>query len=323
MRDDRVVSALLEAGLRRAGRDEPLSRHTSWKVGGPADYYCVAEDIKQLVAAINIARSNAIPWLVLGGGYNVLVADAGVAGLVVFNRLRGIEIIHGDAGAHVDCGAGVFFAKAAHYTAQRGFAGMEWGVSIPGTVGGGVVNNAGAHWSDVSRALVDATLISEDGQEVHVTSDDLAYRYRRSALKKRHTVQSRAVVTRCRFALKPDSAAAALARIEELREHRLRTQPVKEASAGSTFSNPQGGHAGALIERAGLKGHRIGGAQIAPLHANFIVNTGSATAADIVELMRLAQTRVHELFDVDLEPEVQFVGRWSDAVLRSVLSDAA
>jgi UDP-N-acetylmuramate dehydrogenase len=195
---------------------------------------------------------------------------------------------------------------------------MEWGIAIPGTVGGGVVNNAGAHFSDVSRALVSADVLDEDGHTERLRPDDLAYRYRHSLLKSSHLTQTRLVVTGCRFSVSKGDAGEALARVEELRQHRLRTQPVKEASAGSTFKNPPGEHAGALIDRAGLTGHRIGGAMISPLHANFILNTGAATADDVVRLIRLAQERVAEAFCVRLEPEVQFVGRWSEDDLRPV-----
>lgn len=320
---DGVVAALHAVGVKRAAANESMARHTSWKIGGPADYYCVVEDEGQLLAALQIARENGLPWLVLGGGYNVLVADAGVEGMVIVNRLRGIAIEDSTDGAEVRAGAGVFFARAAQYTASHGYAGMEWGISIPGTVGGGVVNNAGAHWSDVSRSLLWATAVDGAGAAARFTASDLSYQYRRSALKTAHSTESRVVVTGCCFRLYSDSAERALARIEELRQHRLRTQPVKEASAGSTFKNPPGEHAGALVERAGLKGFRIGGAQIAPMHANFILNTGGATARDIVELIRTAQGRVLETFGITLEPEIQFIGRWPGDLLRAVFHEAA
>lgn len=319
MSEDSVLSALRAGGIKRVEKDAPMARQTSWRIGGAADYLCVVDDERQLQAAIGIARDAGLPWLVLGGGNNVLVSDAGIEGLVILNRLRGIEI--GD-GPQVDCGAGVFFARAAQFTARHGFTGMEWGIAIPGTVGGGVVNNAGAHGSDISRSLISADVLDATGRRERLTPADLAYRYRQSALKTPHARQSRLVVTSCRFRLRPADAAEATARVDDLRRHRLRTQPVKEASAGSTFKNPEGQHAGALIDRAGLKGHRIGGAQIAPLHANFILNDGSATASDVVALIRLAQSRVWSEFGVRLEPEVQFVGRWPAETLRSLLEAA-
>ncbi|HLJ69009.1 MAG TPA: UDP-N-acetylmuramate dehydrogenase [Chloroflexota bacterium] len=322
-----VTSELLEAGLKLAVEGEPMSRHTSWRIGGPADYLCLAEDERQLLAAIEIAGKRGLHWLVLGGGNNVLVADEGIEGLVILNRLRGIRIEQSSAGAgsahELYCGAGVFFARAAQYSARRGYTGMEWGIAIPGTIGGGVVNNAGAHWLDVNGALISADILQPNGSVDSLTPIDLAYHYRQSALKTPYSRHSTVVVTGARFRLQPDDPVEALRRVAELREHRLRTQPVKEASAGSTFKNPAGEHAGALIDRAGLKGHRIGGAQIAPLHANFILNVDNATAGEVISLIRLAQSEVEARFGVWLEPEVQFIGRWPDEVLQSVLSPAA
>lgn len=316
MKPDGVLDALTAAGLRRVSAGEPMSKHTSWRIGGAAEYFCVVEDEAELLTAVQVAQNHELRWLVLGGGNNVLVSDAGIEGLVILNRLRGLTIESDGEGHRVACGAGVFFARAAQHTARHGFTGLEWGIAIPGTVGGGVVNNAGAHWSDVSRALVSADVVDTRGKAERLSPIDLAYRYRQSALKTFHSTQSRLVVTSCRFRLDPDSPDAALARLEEMRQHRLRTQPVKEASAGSTFKNPPGEYAGALVDRVGLKGHRIGGAQIAPLHANFILNVGGATAADVVALMQLAQQRVREEFGIRLEPEVQFVGRWPEDALR-------
>ncbi len=318
-----LIETLHAAGIRRALAAEPMARHTSWRIGGPADYLCVVEDETQLLAAIDAARTHGLPWLVLGGGNNILVSDEGIEGLVILNRLRGIRVHVQDELTVLECAAGVFFARAAQFSAQRGYTGMEWGIAVPGTVGGGVVNNAGAHSSDVGRSLLSASILQPDGATEVVPADKLAYRYRQSALKTPYTTRSRAVVTACTFQLKPDSRDAALGRLEELRQHRLRTQPVKEASAGSTFKNPLGGHAGALVDEAGLKGYRVGDAQISPLHANFILNQGGATAAEVLALIRLARNTVFIERGVVLEPEVQFVGRWSAEALGSVLGDAA
>ena len=323
MTANRILDSLRRRGVRRAGAQEQMARHTSWRIGGPADYFCVVDDPSQLRAAVQVAQVHGMPWLVLGGGNNVLVSDQGIEGLVILNRLRGIEIERDAESARLACGAGVFFARAAQFSARHGFSGMEWGIAIPGTVGGGVVSNAGAHSSDVSRALISADVLDAAGRSERLSPDDLAYRYRQSALKTSHTMQTHLVVTDCRFRLEPDSAEAALARVEELRLQRLRTQPVKEASAGSTFKNPEGGHAGALIDQAGLKGYSVGGAQIALLHANFILNQGGARATDVLELMRLIQNRVSDQFGVRLQPEVQFVGRWDSTLLRSVLGAVA
>jgi UDP-N-acetylmuramate dehydrogenase len=322
MNGDAILRALHSAGLSRVQAREVMARHTSWRIGGPADYFCVAEDESQLSAAVRVARSNGIPWIVLGGGNNVLVSDDGIEGLVILNRMRGISLDKHGEEADLVCGAGVFFARAAQYSARLGYTGMEWGIAIPGTVGGGVVNNAGAHWSDVSRALLSASVIDADGNQEEVAASDLAYRYRQSVLKTPHATQTKLVVTECRFQVRLDSSEAALARVEEMRQHRLETQPVKEASAGSTFKNPPDQHAGALVDRAGLKGHRIGDVQIAPLHANFILNLGRGNASDVLSLIQLAQSNVMDKFGVWLEPEVQFVGRWSEQALVSTLPRA-
>jgi UDP-N-acetylmuramate dehydrogenase len=328
MTDDPVLKALRIAGAKRATRFAPMSRHTSWRIGGPADYCCVVEEDAQLLGAVRVACDHDLPWIVLGGGNNVLVSDEGIAGLVILNRLRGISIESGpDPGKpgeppRVHCGAGVFFAKVAQFTAQRGFAGMEWGIAIPGTVGGGVVNNAGAHWSDVSRSLISARVLNSRGHQEELRQEALAYRYRQSVLKTSHTTQTQLVVTRGSFRLCPDDPRATLARVEELRQHRLRTQPVKEASAGSTFKNPEGGHAGALIDRAGLKGHRIGGAQIASLHANFILNVGGSRASDVLALIRMSRERVLEQTGILLQTEVQFVGRWREEELSDIIGES-
>lgn len=315
-----VAATLRQAGLRRVTAAEPMARYTSWRIGGPADYFAVAESEEELRAAVSVARGAGLPWLVLGGGNNILVADQGIEGLVILNRLRSIAIEPN--GPHLACGAGVFFARAAQYSAKAGYTGMEWGIAIPGTVGGGVVNNAGAHWSDVSRTLLSADTMDAAGCRERLSPEALAYRYRQSTLKTPHTAQTHLIVTSARFGLEPDDPAAALARVEDLRRHRLATQPVKEASAGSTFKNPPGDHAGALIDRVGLKGTCIGGACISRLHANFILNTGDARAADVHALIRLARDRVAEATGILLEPEVQFVGRWSPDDLAAVVEAA-
>jgi len=315
----------LKTCLKRVARQELMSRHASWQIGGPADYFCVADNEEQLQHAIRVAAEHHLPWLVLGGGNNVLISDEGIEGLVILNRLRNVAIEPHTVGAEacLSCGAGVFFARAALFTARHGYSGMEWGISIPGTVGGGVVNNAGAHWLDVQRSLITADVIDGEGRRDRLTPPDLAYRYRESALKSAHATQTHLVVTGARFRLEPEQPEVALRRIEEFREHRQRTQPIKEASAGSTFKNPPGDHAGALIDRAGLKGRRLGGAQIAPLHANFILNHGGASAGDVVGLIRLAQVEVERQFGVRLEPEVQLIGRWPQDVVGALQGNAA
>jgi UDP-N-acetylmuramate dehydrogenase len=314
---EELLAELRAAGLKRVRANEPMARHTSWRVGGPADYFVIAESREALRSAISIARHHDIPWLVLGGGSNILVADAGIEGLVILNRLKGMMIEDNpDSAPVLQADAGVFFARAALFTAKRGYSGLEWGIAIPGTVGAGVVNNAGAHQGDVARTLIAAEAIDADSNTIMLTPTDLGYRYRESILKVAiihpRTTSHHLVVTRCWFRIMHSSPEVALGRINELIRLRSETQPITQPSAGSTFKNPPEGPAGAYIERAGLKGLRIGGAEFSTRHANFIVNLGHASAADIAQLIRRAQEEVFRQFGVHLEPEIQFVGRWPE-----------
>lgn len=310
-----MISALKDAGLKRVATTEPMSHHTTWKVGGPADYFAVAETPDSLSRAILVAREQGIPWIVLGGGSNILVSDEGVEGLVILNRIKGIRLVESKDGAVAEVGSGAFFAWLAQYTAKRNYGGLEWGVAIPGTIGAGVVNNAGAHHGDVQRTLKRAEALDQDGNAVIMGPDELSFAYRESQLKRTDgtaVTQTEMVITRAWFRTHRVEAGSATRLLTELMERRKATQPVSQASAGSTFKNPNGLSAGALLERAGLKGSRIGGAEFSSKHANFIVNSGSATAADIVELVRVARREVARQSGVDLQPEVQLVGRWAE-----------
>ncbi|HZT95755.1 MAG TPA: UDP-N-acetylmuramate dehydrogenase [Chloroflexota bacterium] len=311
MRAENIVDELAAAGLSRARAGEPMSKHTSWRVGGPADYFGVAETAESLRRAIAVAHSHGLGFLVLGGGSNILVADSGIAGLVILNRIRSLNL-EGDVNpSRLEAGAGVFFARAALFSAKRGYSGLEWGIAIPGTVGASVVNNAGAHDGDVSRSLLETEALV-DGKIVRLARKELQFRYRESSLKQAQAPiqETPVVITRCWFRVDRGQASESMDLITDLMEKRRRTQPIAEPSGGSTFKNPTGSSAGALIEQAGLKGNRIGGAEFSSKHANFIVNRGTATASDIVELMALAQTKVRARFGLELEPEVQLIGRW-------------
>ena len=318
-----LSESLHEAGLTRIRADEPMSRHTSWRVGGPADLFAVAESVDGLRAALRLAHEASIACLVLGGGSNVLVSDAGVEGLVILNRAAGLTLIPQGEGAYIDAGSGVFFGRLAHFASRNGLAGLEWGVAIPGTVGAGVVNNSGAHHGDVQRTLVKVEMVDRTGTVSIVDPSELHFRYRQSDLKMTDgspITHSDTIVTRCWFAAQLDRDGQSKALIEELTARRRATQPISQPSGGSTFKNPEEGSAGALIEACGLKGKSVGDAQFSTKHANFIVNTGQASAADIVRLIHLAHATVREQRGIVLEPEVQVVGRWASA--HPLLEDA-
>lgn len=289
-------------------REEPLARYTAARLGGPAEALVVAHTLPDLIFAAQFAWQQGLPYRVLGGGANVLVADAGFRGLVIINRAAGVAF---GAEGEVRAESGASLSTLARRCMKRGWAGLEWAVNVPGTVGGAAINNAGAHGSDMA-ACVREVVVHRPGAAVRLGVDELAYGYRESALKGSPGPFLVAAVT---FALSPDADPEALnARAAEYVAHRKRTQP-SGASLGSIFKNPPGDHAGRLIEATGLKGTQRGSVQISPVHANFIVNTDTAwgaaaapSADDYYALIRLAQAEVETRFGVRLEPEIELLG---------------
>jgi UDP-N-acetylmuramate dehydrogenase len=287
-------------------KDEPLARYTAARLGGPADWLYVArQSTDELVEVVRAGWEAGLPVRVLGGGANVLVSDAGVRGLVVINHVS--EITFGDwhEGRNVAVSAGTGLVVLAHKCQARGLSGMEWAVSVPGTVGGAVVNNAGAHGGDMAQAVCDVVVLDADRGPKLYTRADLEYSYRSSRLKQRS--DRRFLVLMALLALRPDDPAAIQARMDSFAAYRRQTQPPG-ASLGSIFKNPPGDYAGRLIESAGLKGYRIGGAQVSPVHANFFINTGQTTAADYYHLIRHVQQEVARQTGVQLELEVELLG---------------
>lgn len=299
-------ASLLEwaAGLgARARRDEPLAPYTAMRVGGPADLLVICRTTEEVVEAVERARAAGVPWRVLGGGCNILISDAGVRGLVVIHRADRTRI---EADGAVWAEAGAPMALLARETAACGLAGLEWAAGLPGTVGGAVVGNAGAFGGDIASVLRRVTLLEPDGEVTERPAEWMEFSYRESRIKQMPHSE-RPVVLAATFALAPGDPAALAARIEEILAWR-RTRHPSGATMGSTFKNPPGNHAGRLIEAAGLKGYRIGGAMVSELHANFLINTGSATAADVRALIRHIQAEVERQFGILLEPEVEFIG---------------
>lgn len=314
-RAEAIAAELREAGLQRVRINEPMDRHTSWRIGGPADFFAVAQAPSGLAAALDIAHRHGSPCLVLGGGSNILVADGGVEGVVVLSRLRSLAEIESADIPLIEAGSGVFFAKLASFAASHRWAGLEWGVAIPGTVGAGIVNNAGAHHGDVQRTLDKAEAVNALGEVMVLTPQELSFQYRQSILKEPRApvTETRLAITRAWFRVERDTEGRSQRLIDELMTRRRETQPISQPSAGSTFTNPPGGSAGELIEQAGLKGFQVGGAEVSSKHANFIINRGDATAADVVDLVRHIRREVESRFGVVLRPEVQLVGRWAVA----------
>lgn len=297
---------MLPAGLRsffkdRLLLDEPLGRHTSARIGGPADVFLVARNVDDLRQAARIAWSQGWPVFLLGGGSNILISDAGVRGLVVLNQADSIVIE--DTRAIVESGASAI--HLARRLAKRGLAGFEWAIGVPGTIGGAAYGNAGAHSGDMQSCVVSLQAITPNG-EVTLSNAELGYQYRSSILKRD---RRRCVILSAVMQFRPESPQAVHARMKDYTDYRKRTQPPG-ATIGSMFKNPSGDYAGRLIEAAGLKGHQIGGAQISHKHANFYLNRGDATAQDVMALAKLAQRAVEAKFGVKLELEIEPVGEW-------------
>jgi len=298
------LDALADALGPRVRRDEPLSRYTAMRVGGPADLLLICESVDELVRAMKLARRHGVDWRVLGGGCNVLVADAGLRGLTIVDRAAGIAF----EGATVRAEAGAQLAALARETVERGLAGLEWASGLPGAVGGAVVGNAGAFEGDIASVLRSAAVLEPDGEVVERPNEWFEFDYRLSRIK-REALGRRQVVLAATFELEPGDPDALAAKADEVLEWR-RTRHPSGATMGSTFKNPPGSHAGYLIEQAGLRGHRVGGAQVSELHGNFFMNTGDATAADVAALIEHVQAEVKRQFGLELELEIELIGEW-------------
>jgi UDP-N-acetylmuramate dehydrogenase len=328
---DQFVLAAAALGISVTAH-EPLARHTTFRIGGPADLYAAATTVEQLERLAELAAEHGIPITILGGGSNVLISDTGVRGLVIANQTRDYawqtlapagSADAPDEGSVADnrpvtrrqliADSGVLMAGLARTAIKAGFSGLEWAVSVPGTVGGAVIGNAGAYESDIAGNLAEAIVTYPGLGRQTLTGEQMAFAYRSSLLKRQlASGTARPVVLMATFDLQPGDAAALAALAESYLARRRTSQPV-EPSAGSIFRNPPGDHAGRLVEAAGLKGQRSGGAQISPRHANFIVNVEHARAADVRALMDLMRQRVLENAGVELIPEILFMGEWHAA----------
>lgn len=282
--------------------DAPMAPLTTLRVGGSADRLRAVQSGPELLAALRLARDAGCPWFVLGNGSDLVVADAGMRGLVIRNRARTVTV----DGLRVEADAGTPMAMLVRTATAAGLAGVEFGTSIPGTVGGAVWANAGAHGSEMRDivATVD-TWDPRDDAVATLAGEACAFAYRESRFK-----HSREVILSATLALARDEPAAIAARVAECQAQRVATQPLAEQNAGSVFRNPPGDHAGRLIDVAGLKGLRVGGASVSERHANFIVTGRGARAADVRELGELVRARVLARFGVELAYEIEFVGDW-------------
>jgi UDP-N-acetylmuramate dehydrogenase len=310
------VSSGAQADLRQSLREAfgsrlregvPLAPFTSARIGGPADFLLSVRSGDELETVCRTLWGLGVDFRMLGGGSNVLVSDAGVRGVIVLNQAKDVGISVTDQTAKVSAESGASLASLSRRSFEEGLSGLEWAATIPGTVGGAVVGNAGAFGGEVSHALKVADILQRPGRREQWSVDRLEYGYRTSWLK-RHPGE--AVVLSASFGLSKDSPESIRARVAEFVAKRQQTQPPG-ASWGSMFKNPPGDHAGRLIEAAGLKGTRQGAAEISTRHANFFINRGGAAAADVWALIEKARTEVRRMTGVDLELEIERLGEWT------------
>jgi len=282
-----------------------LAPYTSARIGGPADIFIVADTAAELARIVKLLWKQEMPFTLLGGGSNVLVSDKGVRGVVVLNRAKAVKFHNSDQ-PKVTVESRVVFSNLANRCASKAFTGLEWAATVPGTIGGAVYGNAGAFGGDMAGNLISAELLTENAKETF-TAEQMGYGYRTSVLKRG---ELKAIVLSAELALKNSTREEVTVKIQQFSAHRKVTQPAG-ASMGSMFKNPTGDYAGKLIEAAGLKGTRIGNAQISPLHGNFFINHANTKAEDIRALIQLVQKTVKEKQGVDLELEVELIGEWN------------
>lgn len=288
-------------------REEPMKNHTTFRVGGPAQYYVFVSDTKELQETITLCNRHEVPWVVLGNGSNVLVSDSGVRGVVL--RLSG-ELTRYEikedmyAGrAEVVAGGGALLSAVAMGLAKKGFAGFEFAAGIPGSIGGAVMMNAGAYGGEIKDCITKAEIVTADGECRMLSAEELKLSYRHSVL-----TEEKGIVTRAWFSFPIGSKLYILSNIEMLNRRRREKQPLEYPSAGSTFKRPEGHFAGKLIMDAGLAGMQIGGAAVSEKHCGFVINKGNATATDIYRLMQYVADKVEQVSGVRLEPEVKLLG---------------
>lgn len=281
--------------------DEPMSRHTTFKIGGPADFLILPAAMSEVAAVLELVKQYNIPLVVLGNGSNVLVLDKGIRGLTLkFGKNIGY-IRHTDK--TVIAGAGALLPAVSCYAAGQNLSGMEFAIGIPGSIGGAVYMNAGAYEGEMSHVVSAVTAVCSDGKICRFTSQEIGFGYRHSAFQ-----ENGCTICEVELELRDGDRDMVRGKMMEYKNRRQTKQPVEMPSAGSIFKRPPGYFAGTLIDQAGLKGLTVGGAQVSTKHAGFIINTGGATAQDVLELIKQVQTIIYKDFGVTLQPEVRILG---------------
>lgn len=286
--------------------DEPMASHTSFKIGGPADVFVTCDDAESLRSALRFVCENDIAHYVLGNGSNVLVSDKGYRGVVLRLGKEFSEVELCEDGVTIRAGSAVLLSRISAFAASHALSGMEFAAGIPGSLGGALYMNAGAYGGEMKDVVTRVTLLSQDGKTMYTASgDEMEFSYRHSRAE-----EDGSIVLGAELLLVQGNKDEIKARIAELAEKRSGKQPLNYPSAGSTFKRPVGGYAAALIDAAGLKGLSVGGAQVSEKHAGFVINTGSATCEDVLQLMDMVKDKVFDLSGIELEPEVRIIGEF-------------
>lgn len=289
------------AGADNITTDEPMDRHTSFRIGGPADYFAAPQTREQITELLSFCEREGVPYFLMGNGSNLLVGDEGYRGLII-QLWRNFSRIDLD-GNVITAQAGAMLSAVARTAALEGLAGMEFASGIPGTIGGAAVMNAGAYGGEMRQIIRSVTMITADHSFAEKSNEEMEFGYRTSYAQKNNCIILGAVIE-----LDRGDKDQIMEKIEDLRMQRVLKQPLDLPSAGSTFKRPSGYYAGKLIMDAGLRGFTVGGAQVSEKHCGFVVNRGGATAADVCALMREVRRRVKEMTGVELEPEVKMIG---------------
>ena len=280
---------------------EPMKKHTTFRIGGEADLFLRIENPHQLKEVQNYLQKLGMPYYILGNGSNLLVSDEGYRGVIleIADKMNTIRV----EGNSIIAQAGALMSKIAHVAYEHGLTGFEFAAGIPGTIGGGVVMNAGAYGGELKNVVTTVEVLDQNGEFLSLDNQTMEFGYRTSILKKHPFI-----VTEVRMELQEGCKDEIKATMDDLAAKRREKQPLEYPSAGSTFKRPEGHFAGKLIMDAGLRGYQVGGAQVSEKHCGFVINKGEATAADVKQLVADVQQEVKKQFDVELEPEVIFLG---------------
>jgi UDP-N-acetylmuramate dehydrogenase len=298
-----LVNKIKQLNLGKVKVNEPLANHTTIKIGGPADLFVEPSSIDNLEKVMDLVIEEQIPWRAIGRGSNLLVSDQGIEGVVI---KLGAGIDHLEIkDQEITVGGGHSIVSLSTIMSKKGFSGLEFASGIPGSVGGAVYMNAGAHGSDISKILKKARILFEDGTISWLDNEEMEFSYRTSVLQKKKP----GIVLEAVLILKEGEKGKIVAEMQKNKNYRKETQPYNFPCAGSIFRNPLPNYAGKLIEVAGLKGYSMGGAKISEMHGNFIINAGNATAQDVLNLIQHVKNTIFELYEIHMETEVEIIGR--------------